>query len=104
MEVFKWLFSIEGKVVFIIGSISLHDLKNAIYGFQEALRFVNKTTNDPIYPGFQAYTEERFGVSGKTVKGWDRLITERANSEENALKMFYELLRDYCNTIIDGGN
>ena len=72
MEIFNWLFSIENKVVYVVGSIALKDLRNAMTGFMEALRVVQGTYADPIYPGFQRFVEKKFEIKGDTAKGWTR--------------------------------
>lgn len=99
MEIFDWLFSIENKVVYVIGSIELNDLRNAINGFLEALRVLKGFCSDPFYPGFQCYVENSFKLECATAKGWNTLITEHAVDEEEALEMFYKLLHEYYITI-----
>lgn len=101
MEVFDWLFSIEKKVVFIVGSILLKDLRNAINGFLEAKRFILRDNTNYIFPGFQRYVEEVYEVRDATSRGWDALITEHCQNEEEALKVFYSLLRAYRETICE---
>ena len=99
MEIFEWLFSIENRVVHIVGSIKLNDLRNAINGFIEAMRVMKDFYTDPFYPGFQRYVENCFNLKCATAKGWSTLITEHAADEKAALQMFYDLLREYYITI-----
>lgn len=94
MEIFDWLYSIEDKVVFILGSISLKDLRMAIQGFQEAQRFYSMSSNDLFFSGFQQYVEGVYGDL-KTSKGWEILITEHSSNAGEALNTFYLLLRKY---------
>ena len=46
MELFDWLFFWEGRVVYLVGTISLNDLRNAIVGFKCALQRTQKDYND----------------------------------------------------------
>lgn len=101
MEVFDWLFSIEKNVVFVVGSNSLKDLRNAINGFLEAQRFILGDHTNYIYPGFQRYVEGVYAVHDATAKGWSTLIIEHAQNETEALETFYALLRDYQETLYE---
>lgn len=101
MEVFDWLFSIEKKVVFVVGSSSLKDLRNAINGFLEAKRFILHDGTNYIFPGFQRYVENVYGVRDMTAKGWNTLITEHSHNDTEALKTFYVLLRNYRETLCE---
>ena len=95
MKIFDWLYSVENKIVFVIGSNSLRDLHIAINGFYEAQRYLCNIDENPIYPGFQRYVENTYGVCKATSKGWDVLITEHSPNAEQALDTFYDLLRKY---------
>ncbi len=98
MELFDWLFFWEGRVVYLVGTISLNDLRNAIVGFKCALQRIQKDYNDLFYPGFQQFVENKFGENG-TAKGWNTLITEYTGDEEKAMKLFYVFLREYVETL-----
>lgn len=95
MDVFEWLFSIEDKVVFVVGSTDLKDLRNVINGFLEAKRFVHHDYSNPFFPGFQRYVEKEYNVYQNTAKGWNTLITEHSINEEHALSTFYLLIHRY---------
>lgn len=95
MHIINWLFSIEHRVVFFIGSIDLENIYYAVQGFLEAQRFINNDKVNPFFPGFQDYVENYYSVAGQAAKSWDILITERTNSPEQALDTFYELLHKY---------
>ena len=97
MSIFDWLFSIEGKAVYSIGSNSLHDLRIATYGYTEAIRSISDQFEDPMYPGFQEYVEKYYGLK-LNVEGWSEIITERTSTQEEAMKTFYDLLRAYYDT------
>lgn len=98
LKVIDWLLSIEGKIVWIIGSNSLVDLRIAIIGYMEAERCSNGNNDDPFFPGFQRYVECTYRVA-QTSKSWARLITENTMDNNDAIKTFYNLLRDYVKTI-----
>jgi len=98
MTVIDWLLSIEDKVVLVIGTNSILDLRMAILGYMEAERYSNGNTYDPFFPGFQKYVEHAFDVK-MTARSWARLIAENTQDSNEAIAVFYSMLRDYVNTL-----
>ena len=86
-------------MVFVVGSSSLKDLRNAIHGFLEARRFILGKNTNYIYPGFQRYVEGVYALRDATAKGWSTLIIEHSQNETEALETFYTLLQAYQETI-----
>lgn len=98
MTVIDWVLSIEDKVMWIIGSNSLLDLRIAIIGFMEAERYNKDNTYDPFFPGFQKYVEHAYNIK-MTAMSWARIITENTQNSREAISTFYNMLRDYVNTL-----
>ena len=98
MDIFEWLYSIEDRMVWEIGSNSLHDLQLALYGYASALRSFDPNAGDPMYPGFQRFVEDHYDMKD-TPLGWPEIINGHEPDTGAALKTFYTLLRKYRNSL-----
>lgn len=96
MKVIEWLFSIEDKVVWHVGSLSLIDLRLVLMGFTSATRFIYGVIEDPFYPEFQRYIEAEYDLIDKTSKSWARIIMANSENDAEAMKTFYRHLRAFA--------
>lgn len=101
MEVFDWLFSWEGRMVWLTGTTSLRALKLALEGFIDALRYLRNQYDEYIFPGFQRYIERVYGYNEwGTELGWDKIIREHSADDVEAVEVFYRHLHDYYDAIV----
>ena len=95
---FSWLFSVEGRIHYYLGSSSVLQLSCFLNGFETALKLNDPSYEDVMYPGFQRYVEQ-FYLPQEHAMGWARMIMAHASSDGEAMAKFFELLHQYYDTL-----
>ena len=88
------LFQYEHKIGLLIGSSSLHDLRLFILGSQEAFYMCGYSdVRDALCLQWEYYVENYYHTTATC--GWDNLITKNSADENEAIRVFFSLLRSY---------
>lgn len=90
-----WLFAIEYRIVFCLGSKDLKQLHAYINGYVDALAWDGDDRARKLMEDFQRFVQVQYAVE-QTAKGWNTLIRERAENDAQAMETFYALFLSFC--------
>lgn len=83
-----------------LGDHKIGNLSAYITGYMYRL-FQEEDTIPEFYPGFQEYIEIKYNVT--TGQHWSKILDFYSDSEEEALKKFFQHLDEYTKMDEDGG-
>lgn len=98
MQLFELINNIRKRPAMYLGQASIGQLRTFLAGYTFARRQlgIDQTHQEKLFATFQPWVAKRLALSPQ--QHWDRLILTSSQSEEEALRYFFQLFDEFVDS------